>query len=148
MAIVETISEKLKEAMKARDAVSTNALRNIRAAIITALKEEGRESIPDEEMLGILRKLAKQRKESIEAFEAGGRAEMAADEKAELAIIEQFLPKAADASVVEGWVKEAIATTGATTAKEMGKILGVVMKSHKDDTDAKTVQDIIRKLLP
>ncbi|MEZ4317418.1 MAG: GatB/YqeY domain-containing protein [Myxococcota bacterium] len=147
MSLVETVSEELKNAMRARDKVRTQGLRNIRAAFIEALKEDGAESLPDAKAEEILRKLAKQRKESIEAYEGGGRPELADEERAELAVIEAFLPQLADEAQTRAWVEAAIAKTGASAPSDMGKVMGLLMKDHKAVLDGKLANQIVRELL-
>src|SRR4030095_7107389 len=98
----------MKAAMLAKDAARLSALRNIRAAFLTEMKKSNAKELPDETCVDLLRRLEKQRKESIEAFEKGGRAEQAAAEKAELNVIGEFLPQLADEATTKGWVEEAI----------------------------------------
>ena len=147
MSLVERVSEELKDAMRARDKVRTNALRGIRAAFIEALKEDGSETIPDARCEDILRRLGKQRRESIEAFDAGGRPEMAADERAELAVIEGYLPQLADEATTRGWVQAAIVESGASGGGDIGKVMGVLMKHHKGVMDGKLANRLARELL-
>lgn len=147
MAIVDQVSEALKNAMKDRDAARTSALRNIRAAFIAAMKEDGSATLADERAIEHLRRLAKQRQESIEAFAAGGRAEMAEAERAELAVIEAFLPKLADEATTRQWVAEAIAASGATGPKEAGKVMGALMKAHRAEVDSKIASRLVQELL-
>lgn len=147
MGIYEQVGEELRQAMRARDKARTSALRNIRAALQTTAKETGADTLPDEESLSVLRRLAKQRAESIEAYEQGGRTEQAEAEKAELAVIEGFLPTLADEQTTREWVREAIETSGATSARDVGKVMGVLMKQHRDAIDGKLANRIARELL-
>lgn len=147
MAIVDQVSEQLTSAMKARDAARTSALRNIRAAFIAAMKEDGAATLSDERALEHLRRLAKQRAESIEAFASAGRVEMADAERAELAVIEGFLPRLADEPTTRQWVIEAIATAGATHVRESGKVMGALMKAHRADVDSKIAAKLVAELL-
>ncbi|MCB9677198.1 MAG: GatB/YqeY domain-containing protein [Alphaproteobacteria bacterium] len=147
MGLVETVSSQLKDAMKARDKDRVNGLRGIRAAFIEALKEDGSETLPDEKAMTILRRLAKQRKESIEAYDAGGRPELAEAERAELAVIEGFLPQVADEATTREWVAAAIAQTGASAPADMGKVMGALMKAHQGVLDGKLANRIVRELL-
>lgn len=147
MSLVDQIKDELKTAMKARDKERVGALRSIRAAIIEALKADGSEDLSEEQGQQILRRLAKQRRESIEAFEQGGRDEMAATEKAELAVIEAFLPQMADEAQTKAWVDEAIAKTGASQPGDMGKVMGVLMKEHRAVLDAKLANQLVRQAL-
>ncbi len=147
MSLVEQVSAELKTAMKARDKVRVAGLRGIRAAFIEALKADGSDSLADDDALTILRRLAKQRRESITAYEEGGRPELAADEKAELAVIEGFLPQQADEAQTRAWVDEAIARTGASGMSDMGKVMGVLMGAHRDVLDGKLANQIVREKL-
>jgi uncharacterized protein YqeY len=147
MPILDTVGDQLKAAMRAQDKPRLAALRNIRAAFLTAMKEDGSESLSDEVCIAVLRRLAKQRQESVEAFESGGRPEMAAAERAELALIESFLPRLADEATTRGWVREAISATGASSPKELGKVMGALMKAHKDDLDGNLARRLVAELL-
>ena len=147
MPIVEEISEAIKDSMRAKDKARTTALRNMRAAFIEALKVDGADQISDEQAVGILTRLAKQRRESISAYEAGGRDDLVAVEVAELSIIEEWLPTMADEATVAGWVDEAIAATGASQVGDMGKVMGALMKAHKGEFDGKAANQLVRAKL-
>jgi uncharacterized protein YqeY len=146
MGIYEQVTEGIKDAMRARDTARTTALRNIRAGFIETIKLDNSTSLTDEQCQVVLRKLAKQRNESIEAYRAGNREDLVAAETAELAVIEGFLPKLADAAQTRAWVTEAITATGAG-AKDFGKVMGYLMKTHKDEIDGKLAQSIAKTLL-
>ena len=147
MGLVETATAQMKDAMKAKDAPRLNALRNIRAAFLTEMKKDGSETLDDAVAVGVLRKLAKQRQESIEAFSQANRPERVAEERAELAVIEEFLPRLADEATTRGWVRDAIAASGAASAKELGKVMGALMKAHKDDVDGVLARRLVGELL-
>jgi hypothetical protein len=147
MSIVDDVTAQLKAAMKAKDARRLATLRSMRTAFLNEMKKDGSDSVSDEVCEGLVRKLAKQRKESIEAFDQAGRDEMADAERAELVVLEEFLPQLADASQTRVWVEEAIATTGASGAKEMGKVMGALMKAHKADIDGNVARGIVQELL-
>ena len=142
MAIFDDVTRGMQAALKAKDDVRLTALRAIRAAFLLEMKKDNATELSDEVCVGLLRRLEKQRHESIEAFEVAGRAERAAAERAELAVIESFLPKLADEATTRAWVQEAIAASGATSAKELGKVMGALMKAHKGDVDG----NLARKL--
>jgi uncharacterized protein len=142
MGLVETATAQMKDAMKAKDAARLAALRNIRAAFLVEMKKDGSETLEDAVAVGVLRKLAKQRQESIDAFTQAKRPERVAEERAELAVIEEFLPRLADEATTRRWVDEAIAASGASSAKELGKVMGALMKAHKGDVDG----DLARRL--
>lgn len=147
MSLVQKVGDELKAAMKARDKERTGALRGIRAAFLEAMKADGSDSLSEEVEMTILKRLAKQRREAIDAFVQGGREELAATEKAELDVIESFLPSLADEATTTAWVDEAIAATGASSMKDMGKVMGMLMKAHKAEMDAKLANQLIKARL-
>jgi len=147
MSIVDDVTAQVKTAMKAKDERRLAALRSMRTAFLNEMKKDGADSISDEVAEGLMRKLEKQRKESIEAFEKGGRPEMAEAEKAELAVIQEFLPQLADESQTRRWVEEAIASTGASEKKDMGKVMGALMGAHKAELDGNIARQIVQELL-
>jgi len=147
MALLDEVSEQIKDAMRAKDKDRLTALRGIRAAFIEALKADGADQLPDEKALSILRKLAKQRKESIELYHKGGRADLEAQERAELDVIERFLPQLADEETTRKWVEEAIAASGASSPRDMGRVMGHIMKHHKAEVDGKVAKTVAMKLL-
>jgi hypothetical protein len=123
------------------------ALRSVRAAFIEALKADGAETLADDKAIVILRKLAKQRKESIDAFDSAGRTDLAEQERGELAVLEDFLPSLADEATTTEWVKAAIAESGAQSPADMGRVMGAVMKAHKGDVDGGLTKKIALQLL-
>ncbi|MFK7897669.1 MAG: GatB/YqeY domain-containing protein [Myxococcota bacterium] len=147
MAISDEVTAQIKDAMRAKDERKLAALRSMRTAFLNEMKKDGSESISDEVCETLLRKLAKQRKESIEAFSNAGRDEMADAERAELVVIEQFLPQLADEAQTREWVEAAIAESGASSPKEMGKAMGALMKAHKADIDGGIARQIMQELL-
>ena len=147
MAIVDEVTSQMKDAMRAKDALRLSVLRSMRAAFLNEMKRDGSASVSDAVCETLLRKLAKQRKESIEAFSKGGREEMADTERAELVVIEEFLPELADAAQTRVWVEAAIAETGAREPKEMGKVMGALMKAHKPEIDGNLAREIVQELL-
>jgi uncharacterized protein YqeY len=147
VSIFETVSAQMTEALRARDAPRLAALRNVRAAFVNELKRAGAEQLDDEACIAILRRLEKQRRESIEAFEGAGREEKAAAERAELAVIQGFLPGLADEETTRRWVGEAIETSGAKGPKDVGRVMGALMKSHKGEIDGAMARRIAGDLL-
>lgn len=147
MSIFEQVSEQLKVAMRSQDKERLTGLRGIRAAFIEALKVDGAASLSDDAAMEILRRLAKQRRESIEAYAAGGRQDLVAVEETELKVIEAFLPQVADEATTRAWVQEAITRTGATGAREMGKVMAALMQDHKAVLDGKLASRLVRELL-
>lgn len=147
MAIFETVSEQMKQALRVKDTARLKALRNIRAAFLTEMKKDNSESLSDETCVGLLRRLEKQRQESIDAFEAAGRSEQAAEERAELGVVQEFLPRLADAATTRAWVEQAIEAAGASQAKDLGRVMGIVMKEHEGEVDGKLARQIAGDLL-
>ena len=147
MGRVETVTAQLKDAMKAKDAARLGALRNIRAAFLVEMKKDGAETLDDATSIAVLRRLAKQRQESIDAFTLANRPERVAEEQAELRVIEEFLPRLADETTTRTWVREAIAASGATSAKDLGKAMGALMKAHKGDVDGDLARRLAAELL-
>ena len=147
MPIIDDVNVQMKEAMRAKEKIRLTALRGIRAAFIEALKADGSETLADDKCIPILRRLEKQRKESIAAYEAAGREDLAAPEREELAVIEGFLPSLADESTTTLWVKTAIADAGAAGPQDMGKVMGALMRAHKGEVDGGLAKDIALRLL-
>ena len=147
MGIEQSVTASLSAAMKARDSERVTALRAIRAAFLVEMKKDNAQTLADEVCTEILRRLTKQRRESIEAFESAGRPERAAAERAELAILEEFLPALADEATTRAWVTEAIAATGAAAPGDIGRVMGAVMKAHKGAVDGPLARRLAEKLL-
>ena len=145
-AIVEKVSAELKAAMLAKNAPRVSALRMIRAAF-SELEKEGKGEVTDERCVESLRRLKKQREDSIQAYVAANREDLAEGERAELLVIDALLPQLADEATTLGWVNEAIAASGATSAKEMGKAMGALMKAHKADIDAALARTLLTRAL-
>ncbi len=148
MDLFDQISEDIKTAMKARDKVALDTLRNIKKVFLEAKTAPGSDgTLTDAAALKILQKLAKQGKESAETFTQAGRNELAEGELAQVAVIERYLPKPLTEQEIEEQVKAIIAQTGATSVKEMGKVMGVASKQMAGKADGKVISTIVRKLL-
>ena len=147
MPIVDDVTAQMKDAMRAKDKVRLSGLRGIRAAFIEAMKKDGSDSIADEAAIAILRRIEKQRKESISAYDEAGRDDLAAVERAELDVVQTFLPSLADESTTTEWVKTAIAESGAGGPADMGRVMGALMKTHKGEVDGGLAKDIALTLL-
>jgi uncharacterized protein YqeY len=147
MSIIEDVSAQMKAAVKAREAEKLKALRGMRAGFITAMKEDGSDTLSDEACLAVLRRLSKQRKDSIESYTSANRPDLAAEEQAELDVIETFLPALADEAQTRAWVQQAIDATGASSPREMGRVMGAVMKEHKGQVDGNLTRKIASELL-
>jgi hypothetical protein len=147
MAIVEKVGEDLVAALKAQDALKLSVLRMMKAALMNKKVELGK-AVDDSEALAVLRTLAKQRRESVEAFRKGGRHDLADKEEAEIKIVEAYLPAAASDVEIEVAVEAAISETGASTAKDMGKAMKAAMaKLAGKNADGKRVSEKVRAKL-
>src|SRR5437660_12801608 len=147
MTLKDKIISDMTAAMKAQDAARTSTLRMVKAAITNREKEGGGE-ISDEDVLKLLRSQVKQRRDSVEQYEKGGRPELAAKEQAEIAIIEAYLPQAASAEEIEQAVKAAIAETGASSMKDMGAVMKAAMsKLAGKSADGKMVSETVKAKL-
>ena len=147
MSLSNSISSDIAAAMKARDAVRLSALRMLKAAIMNKGVEKGRD-LDDSEVLQVVASLVKQRRDSIEQFTNAGRVDLVEKETAELAILAELLPAAATAEEIDAAVTAAIAESGATTAKDMGKVMKAVMpKLAGKNADGRAVNDAVRRKL-
>lgn len=148
MTLEQQIQEDIKAAMKAKDSVAMNAVRAVKGEILLfKTAEGGSREVTDEDVLKMIRKLVKQRRESAEQYVAAGRKELADNELAEAAVIEKYLPKQLSEADVEAKVKEIIAELGATSLKEMGKVMGAANSALAGQADGRTISGIVRKLL-
>jgi hypothetical protein len=147
MAIHEDVTRALTDAMRAKDSARTNALRNIRAAFLLEMKKDNSESLADETCMQLLRRLEKQRRESIEAFEAAGRTEQAKAERAELDVIGEFLPRLADEATTRAWLEAAVRESGAKTPADAGRVMQALMKVHKGEVDGSLAKRLLGELL-
>src|SRR6476660_3208385 len=128
MSLSKQIVSDLTAAMKAQDAGRTSTLRMVKAAMMNRQIEKGSE-LDDDEMQKLLRSLVKQRRDSVEQYEKAGRQELVDKEQAEIAVIETYLPQAAPAAEIEAAVAAAIAETGATSIKDMGRVMKAAQAS-------------------
>lgn len=148
MALFEQVSKDIIAAMKAKDKVRLETLRNIKKVFIEAKTAPGaNDTLEDAAALKILSKLAKQGKESAETFSQQNRADLAQAELAQVKVIEEYLPKPLSAEEIEAAVKEIIAQTGASSIKEMGKVMGTASKQMAGKADGKVISEIVKKLL-
>ncbi len=141
----------LKEAMKSKEATRLSTLRLINAAIKDrdiALRSEGREDgVGDEEILGILGRMVKQRQESARAYEEAGRLELAEGERAEIGVIEEFLPRQMDEGEIAEAVEAAIAETGAGSIRDMGKVMGALKAKYAGRMDFARAGKLVKERL-
>jgi len=133
-------------AMKAKDEAGLSALRMLKNAI-GYKKVELKRELTDDEVIDVLSKQAKQRKESIEGFEKGGRAESAASEKAELALIQKYLPAGLSEAELAQLIEEAVKTSGAAGPKDMGKVMGLLTPKIKGRADMGKVSGLVKTKL-
>ena len=147
MALVEDVNKAITDAMKAKDAARLVALRMLKAALMNREVERGR-PLDDSEARQVVSALVKQRRDSIEQFTKGGRKDLADKETAEIVVLEGYLPPAVDAGELENAVDAAIASTGATSAKDMGRVMKAVMADLAGKTiDGKAVNELVRRKL-
>lgn len=146
MSLKERIVKDMTAAMKARDAARTSTLRMVKAAIMNREIEKGGE-MTDEETTRTLQSLVKQRRDSIEQYERAGRAELADKERSEIAVIEEYLPRAASREEIEGAVSAVIAELGATSMKEMGAVMKAAQARLGGAADGRVVSEIVKSKL-
>lgn len=148
MSLETAIMAMMKDAMKAKDEATLRGLRAIKAEIIKAKTEPGAGgSISEDGELKLLQKLVKQRKDSLDIFNQQNRADLAQKEQEEIAVIEKFLPKQMSEAELETALKEIIAQVGATSAADLGKVMGVASKQLAGKADGKTINAVVRTLL-
>ncbi len=149
MTIQQQIDSDLKDAMRAKEAGKLNVLRMLKAAMKNAAIEKGGASgeLDEAEATQVIRKQVKQRQDSIEQFEKGGRPELAAKEKEELAMLSAYLPQAMSAEELAGAVKEAIAEAGATSRAQMGAVMKILQGKIAGRADGKTLSQEVQRQL-
>ena len=148
MSLRDKMMADLKEAMKARDQAKMDTIRFLQSAVKYREVELRPNAITDQDVLGVIKKMAKQRRESIEQFEGAGRADLADKEKSELAIIEAYLPQQMDRGQVESLVKEVIQSLGANSVKQMGAVIKEVQARSAGSADNKLVSELVKASLP
>ena len=146
-ALYDTLMSDMKTAMKAHDMVAVNALRGVIARAKDLTVNAGKK-MTDDVILQVIAKGVKQREESIAQFESAGRAELAEGEKAEMSILKKYLPEQLSEEAVLAIVKDVIAATGATSKKDMGKVMKEVMARTKGQADGKLVSRLVSATLP
>ena len=147
MNLEDKINNDLKEAMKAKDAATLRGVRAIKSAILLHKTSGAGVEVTAEDAIKMLQKLVKQRKESLGIFEQNGRAELAQTEREEIEVIERYLPKQLSEAAIEAVVKNIIAETGATSMKEMGKVIGAANKQLAGQAEGAVISGIVKKLL-
>ena len=148
MTLYDQISEDIKAAMKARDKVRLETLRNIKKVFIEAKTAPGaNDTLDDADALKIIQKLAKQGRESAATFAEKNRQDLADGELAQVAVIESYLPRQLNEAEIEAAVKDIIAQTGAAGMKDMGKVMGMATKQMAGKADGKAISTIVKRLL-
>ncbi len=148
MSLFDTVSADIQAAMKARDKVRLEALRGAKKEFLEAKTAPGANGeLSDEQAIKILTKMVKQRKESARIYVENGRQELADNELAESAVLEEYLPKQLTPEELEAELKAIIAEVGATSPKEMGKVMGVATKKLAGRADGRAIQGVVKTLL-
>lgn len=147
MALEEKINVDLKTAMKAKDAISLRGIRAIKAAILLAKTDGSGKELSEEGEIKLLQKLIKQRKDSLEIYEKQNRADLALTEKEEIAVIEKYLPEQLSPEELNLVLQKIIQEVGASTLKDLGKVMGVATKELAGKADGKTISSLLKNLL-
>lgn len=148
MELFETVSKDIIAAMKAKDKVRLEALRNVKKYFIEAKTAPGAgDTLTDEAALKILAKLAKQGRDTAALYVEQGRPDLAEEEAAQAAVVEEYLPKQLSSEELEAAIRAIISETGATGMKEMGKVMGVATKQLAGKADGKAISTIVKQLL-
>lgn len=150
MSLKEKIGEDIKTAMKAKDKIRLQTVRSIKKAILekeVELRPQGQDSLTPEQEIELLSQQAKQRRDAIEQYQNAGREDLADKESQELAIIETYLPKQASDAEIEAIIDKIIADSGASTLKDLGKVMGPAMKQLKGKADGKKIQALVKSKL-
>jgi len=146
MSILQQLIEDMKQAMKAQDKIKLSTVRLLISQLKNARIDSGKELTPEEE-IAVLMNAAKKRKESIDAFKAGNRQDLIDREQQELVIIQQYLPAQISDEEIQKTITEIIAATGASSLKDVGKVMSEAMKVLKGRADGKKVQEFVRSKL-
>jgi uncharacterized protein YqeY len=147
MTLEERVAQDLKAAMKAKDDAAKRGIRAIKQAILLAKTDGSGEAITEEKEIKMLQKLVKQRRESIEIFDKQGREDLSVVEREELAIIEKYLPKQMSEDEITATVQAIIERVGASSMRDMGKVMGTATKEFAGKADGKVISQIVKKLL-
>lgn len=148
MSLQKELMVKLKEAMKSKDTVALESLRAVKSAILLAQTESGaKEELTQDQELKLVQKLVKQRKDSAALFSEQGREDLAAPELAQAEVIGQFLPEQMSEEAIKEAVAAIISQTGASSMKDMGKVMGMASKQLAGKADGKTISVVVKQLL-
>jgi uncharacterized protein YqeY len=150
MSLKDQVSEAIKAAMKSGDKVRLETVRSIKKAILekeVAVRPSGQEALTEAQEMEVLVQLAKQRRDSIAQYQNAGRTDLANQEAQELAILEEYLPQQLSDAEIEQAIDEIITQVGASSAKDMGKVMGPAMQKLKGKADGKKVQEVVKHKL-
>ncbi|MBC6480173.1 MAG: GatB/YqeY domain-containing protein [Hormoscilla sp. GM7CHS1pb] len=150
MSLKDRITSDIKTAMKSKDKVRLETVRSIKKMLLekeVSVRPQGQEALTEAQELEVLAQLAKQRRESIEQYRQAGREDLVAQESQELAIVEEYLPRQLSDEEVGAIIDEIIAQVGASTPKDMGKVMGLAMQQLKGQADGKKVQQLVKAKL-
>lgn len=148
MSLNEQLQHEIKAAMLAKNALRLNALRMLKSAIGYVQIEKKTDALSDADFIGVVQREVKKRRDSMEQYNAGGRPELAATERAEIAVLEIFLPQALEPEELEALIAATIQEIGATEKKQMGAVMKAVQVKVAGRADGKTISGIVGRLLP
>ena len=148
MTLEQQIQEDIKAAMKAKDTVAMNATRAVKGEILLfKTSEGGSRDVTDEDIIKMIQRLVKQRREAAEQYAAAGRQELADNELAEASVMEKYLPEQLSVEEVRARIQEIIAQAGASSVKDMGRVMGIANKALAGLSDGRTISGIVKELL-
>ena len=147
MSLEITISDAIKDAMRAKDKLALDALRAVKSQILLLKTEAKGAEVSAEQEIAILQRMIKQRKDSFDQFTAQSRTDLAEVEEAQMKVIEKYLPAQLSAEELEAEMKKIISQTGAESAKDIGKVMGMASKALAGKSDGKSISDMAKKLL-
>lgn len=148
MALFEQISEDIKVAMKARDKVALETLRNVKKVFLEAKTAPGaNDTLSDEDALKLMQKLVKQGKDAAQIYVGQNRQDLADEELAQVAVIERYLPKMLSSEELEAAIRQIIEAVGATSMKDMGKVMGTATKQLAGKAEGRAINEMVKKLL-
>ena len=147
MSLEKKVMQELKAAMKAKDQAALRSIRAIKAAILLLKTDGSGQELNEEKEIKLLQKLVKQRRDSLEIYEKQGREDLAVVEREEIAVIEKFLPEQLGEEELKAILGKIIETTGASSMKDMGRVMGMASKELAGKADGKTISMIVKQLL-
>jgi hypothetical protein len=147
MSLETKIMEDLKEAMKAKDQAAMRGIRAIKSAILLFKTDGSGSELNEESEIKLIQKLVKQRQDSLDIYEKQNREDLAATEREEIAVLKRYLPAQLEGEALEAKLKEIILEVGATSSKDMGKVMGAASKALAGKADGKSISEMVKKLL-